>query len=95
MHYYLLVSETEGELDAGRELKFFEWLKHQEKAGRVREYWGLKNRAGLAAVVKMNFESELEEFIAAWKERAPAQFQVEPLIGRKAFESELAKKMLG
>ena len=95
MKYYVITSKPSASIEAGRELKFFEWLKHQEKTGKVREYWALRNRPGIAAILKMNFESELEEFLAAWNERAPAEFAIEPLMSKKALDAELAKKLLG
>lgn len=95
MKYYLVTSKPSASIEAGSELKFFEWLKHQEKNGIVREYWALKMRPGIAAILRLNFESELEEFLQGWNERAPAEFSVEPLMSKKSLETELAKKLLG
>jgi hypothetical protein len=94
LHYLLKAAPTEP-LPAERELKFYEWLKHQKKVGRVVEYWAFKDKPGLAAVLKLNFASDLEELLSAWAERAPSEFSTEALLAKKAHEAELAKKMLG
>ena len=95
MHFYLIISEPEGEVEAAAELKFFEWLKYLKKSSRVTQYWALRSRPGLAAVLKLNFEKDLEELLDGWKQRLPSKFTVEPLKDPKTLEADLARKILG
>lgn len=95
MRYYLVISEPSEAVAPTRELKFFEWFKHLKKNGRVTDYWALREKPGLAAVLRLSFESELEEILAGWRERLPSDFTIEPLKDPKDFEADLAKKLLG
>lgn len=95
MKYYLLTTKPTATIPAEKELKFFEWLKHQKKTGRVEEYWAFKDKEGLAAVLRLNFSSELNDLVDAWNDRIPSEFTTEELLGRKALEAEMAKKLFG
>ena len=95
MQFYLVISEPKGDIPAGEELRFFEWFKHLKKTGRITEYWALKEKPGLAAVLRLNFASDLDELLAGWSQRLPSEFTVEPLKDPKTLEADLAKKVLG
>lgn len=95
MKLYLAISKTESDVSASAELKFFEWFKHLKKTGRVVDYWALKQRPGLAAVLRLNFEIDLDELLEGWNQRVPSEFTVEPLKDPKALEADLAKRILG
>ena len=95
MLFYLVVSQPQGEVPAATELKFFEWLRYLKKSGRLTEYWALKQRPGLAAVLRLNFAGDLDELLENWRGRVPSEFVIEPLKDPKALEADLAKKMLG
>ena len=95
MHFYLVISEPVGDIEPMAELKFFEWLKHLKKTGRVTEYWALKQKPGLAAVLRLNFTSDLDEMLEGWRQRLPSEFTVEPLKDPKGLEAELAARVLG
>lgn len=91
----MVVSEPKANLGGTEEVKFFEWLKHQKKIGRVIDYWAFSDKPGLLAILKVNFESELSEVLETWDARAPAVLKSEQLLSRAALEAELAKRILG
>ncbi len=95
MRFYLVTSEPIGQTEAASELKFFEWLKYLKKTDRITRYWALKDKPGLVAVLRLNFESDLDELLDGWKQRLPSKLTVEPLKDPKTLETDLAKKMLG
>lgn len=95
MHFFLVISEQVGESDPSAELKFIEWLKHLKKNRRVYEYWALKDKPGMAAVLRLNFLTELDELLGGWRQRVSSEFTVVPLKDPKHLEVELAAKLLG
>lgn len=95
MHFYLVISQPQNDIEPMAELKFFEWLKHQKKIARVTEYWAFKDKPGLAAIFKVNFPFELDELLEGWRLRVPSEFTVEPLKDPKSLETELAGRVLG
>lgn len=55
----------------------------------------MKEKPGLAAVLRLNFTGDLDELLAGWSQRLPSEFTVEPLKDPKTLEADLAKKVLG
>ena len=71
------------------------WVEKMQKERKVLGFYHRKDTSGRIAIVRTNFEGDLEKFLEKWKSYVDEDFDVYPIKDSKKAEMDMAKKLFG
>ena len=68
------------------------WIEKLQKERKISGFYHLK-KGGRVAILRTNFEGDLDSFLNKWKEYVNEDFDIYPLKDPKKAEMDMAKKL--
>lgn len=71
------------------------WIEKMQKERKVVGFYHRKENEGRVAIIRTNFDDDLDKFIEKWKSYIDEDFEIVPLKDPKKAEMDMAKKLFG
>lgn len=69
------------------------WIEKLQKERNLIGFYHRKDKEGRVAILRTNFDDELEKLLEKWKNYVDENFEIYPLKSPKQAEMDMAKKL--
>ncbi len=88
------VSEEDSQVVEAR-LRQKNWVEKMQKERKITGFYHRKDNGGRVAIIRTNFDDDLDKFLEKWRSYVDEDFDIYPLKDPKKAEMDMAKKLFG